>query len=187
MTDEQWRQLDWEDEMYRAFEKEWKPPRFDPFIELDPPISMIKTVISKLKQQSYEYQKLISRQRSESWPTEVAEAGAQKIISRIKSYQYRLTSRERTGSWNIVEQPGSIGEDQIRRAKEVPIESLYNGTLRRGVGRCPFHIERTGSFHIKNNRWHCFGACGVGGDSIDFVIKLNGLSFIEAVKYLTHA
>lgn len=52
-------------------------------------------------------------------------------------------------------------------------------------GLCPFHDERTPSFHVRPQigRWHCFG-CNEGGDVISFVQKTDGLGFAEAVEYL---
>ncbi len=52
-------------------------------------------------------------------------------------------------------------------------------------GLCPFHDERSPSFHVRPQvgRYHCFG-CGEGGDVIDFVQKVDGLGFSEAVEYL---
>jgi DNA primase len=52
-------------------------------------------------------------------------------------------------------------------------------------GLCPFHDERTPSFHVRPQvgRWHCFG-CGEGGDVIDFVQKIDHLQFTEAVERL---
>lgn len=52
-------------------------------------------------------------------------------------------------------------------------------------GLCPFHDERTPSFHVRPGLglWHCFG-CDEGGDVFSFVQKLNHLSFVEAVEYL---
>ena len=51
---------------------------------------------------------------------------------------------------------------------------------------CPLHNEKTPSFHIdpERNTWHCFGACGDGGDAISFIEKKEKLSFIEAVRFL---
>lgn len=48
---------------------------------------------------------------------------------------------------------------------------------------CPFHKEKSPSFkiHKSKNSWKCFG-CGAGGGAIDFVIKYNNSSFIEAVE-----
>jgi DNA primase len=52
-------------------------------------------------------------------------------------------------------------------------------------GLCPFHDERTPSFHVRPHvgLWHCFG-CGEGGDVISFVQKIDHLSFAEAVERL---
>ena len=51
---------------------------------------------------------------------------------------------------------------------------------------CPFHTEKTPSFIINPERqtWHCFGACGVGGDVIELVIKIEKINFSEALKIL---
>ena len=50
---------------------------------------------------------------------------------------------------------------------------------------CPFHHEKTPSFNINDNKgyYHCFG-CGESGDAIKFVQKMDGLTFVEAVKKL---
>ncbi len=53
------------------------------------------------------------------------------------------------------------------------------------VGLCPFHGERTPSFHVHPDRgfFKCFG-CGAGGDVITFFQKLENLTFPEAVREL---
>ena len=50
---------------------------------------------------------------------------------------------------------------------------------------CPFHHEKTPSFNINESRgyYHCFG-CGESGDAIKFVQKMEGLTFVEALKKL---
>ncbi|MBO1750674.1 DNA primase [Actinotalea sp. BY-33] len=52
-------------------------------------------------------------------------------------------------------------------------------------GLCPFHDERSPSFHVRPQvgLWHCFG-CGEGGDVISFLQKIDGMAFTEAVEHL---
>ena len=49
---------------------------------------------------------------------------------------------------------------------------------------CPFHNERTPSFNVDPGRgtWHCFGACSTGGDVIEFVRRIEGFDFKEALR-----
>ena len=53
------------------------------------------------------------------------------------------------------------------------------------LGRCPFHADDQPSLTITpaKNLWHCFG-CGAGGGPIDWVMKLQGVSFRHAVEIL---
>lgn len=52
-------------------------------------------------------------------------------------------------------------------------------------GLCPFHDEKTPSFHVRPlvGRWHCFG-CGEGGDVFSFIERIEHIPFIEAVQFL---
>ena len=66
--------------------------------------------------------------------------------------------------------------------EHVTLKNAGVGSLK---GLCPFHDERTPSFHVRPQLgyWHCFG-CGEGGDVITFIEKINHLGFAEAVEYL---
>src|SRR6202047_3407058 len=52
-------------------------------------------------------------------------------------------------------------------------------------GLCPFHDEKSPSFHVRPNHghFHCFG-CGEGGDVYAFVQKVEHITFVEAVERL---
>ncbi len=51
---------------------------------------------------------------------------------------------------------------------------------------CPFHNEKTPSFIVFPERgtWHCFGACGTGGDVFSFIQRADNLTFSEALSRL---
>src|SRR5689334_2174580 len=85
-----------------------------------------------------------------------------------------------------------ISLDTIARVKErTDIVALVGETVRltrRGrsfTGLCPFHKEKTPSFHVNPDRgfFHCFG-CKEAGGAIDFLIKHEGYTFPEAVRAL---
>ncbi len=79
--------------------------------------------------------------------------------------------------------------DEVRaRCDIVDIISRYTSLNKRGsgyVGLCPFHNEKTPSFSVSRDKqfFHCFG-CGVGGDVITFIMKIENLDFPAAVEYL---
>lgn len=53
------------------------------------------------------------------------------------------------------------------------------------IGRCPFHNEKTPSFTVNDNKqfYHCFG-CGAHGDIFEFVMKFEGITFMQALSNL---
>lgn len=53
-------------------------------------------------------------------------------------------------------------------------------------GLCPFHDEKSPSFYVYDDSYHCF-SCGQHGDVIDFVVKTESLSFTQAVASLAAA
>ena len=52
-------------------------------------------------------------------------------------------------------------------------------------GLCPFHKEKTPSFSVSPDKqiFHCFG-CGVGGDVISFICKIENVNYREAIQIL---
>ena len=87
---------------------------------------------------------------------------------------------------------GRIRDDDIQTVREkAKIEEVVSGyvTLKNAgggslKGLCPFHDEKSPSFNVRPGRgFHCFG-CGEGGDVIAFVMKIDGLSFVESVERL---
>ena len=78
-------------------------------------------------------------------------------------------------------------------AKSVPIVEViqrYSAIELKPRGRelwglCPFHSEKTPSFAVNpsKNVWHCYGGCG-GGSAVDFVMKLQRKTFVEACKQI---
>jgi len=67
-------------------------------------------------------------------------------------------------------------------SEHVTLKPAGGGNLK---GLCPFHDEKSPSFNVTPTRgfYHCFG-CGVGGDSTNFVMEIDHLSFAEAIERL---
>lgn len=80
--------------------------------------------------------------------------------------------------------------DEVRaRVDIVSVVEQYVTLKRVGnrlKGLCPFHQEKTPSFHVNPDlgMWHCFGQCSEGGDVFKFVQKIENLSFPEALERL---
>ncbi|WP_340561695.1 DNA primase [Streptomyces sp. GSL17-111] len=88
---------------------------------------------------------------------------------------------------------GRINDDDVRTVRDaVPIDTVVSeylqlrpaggGNLK---GLCPFHDEKSPSFHVSTAKglFHCFG-CQEGGDTLAFLMKVDHLTFSEAVERL---
>ena len=79
--------------------------------------------------------------------------------------------------------------DEIRQNNDiVDVISQYVHLKRSGrnfFGLCPFHNEKSPSFSVSPDKqiFHCFG-CGVGGNVYTFLMKIEGINFIEAIQML---
>ncbi|MET9852635.1 DNA primase [Streptomyces sp. NPDC006450] len=88
---------------------------------------------------------------------------------------------------------GRINDDDVKAVRDaVPIDAVVSEYLQlRNAGGgnlkglCPFHDEKSPSFQVSPSKgfYHCFG-CQAGGDTLDFVMKIDHLSFSEAVERL---
>jgi hypothetical protein len=81
-----------------------------------------------------------------------------------------------------------VSEDEVAQARAVPIEALVASVLplnRQGFAICPFHSEKSPSFHVepRRNSFFCFG-CQAKGDPIEFVKRFRRVDFPTAVKEL---
>ena len=82
--------------------------------------------------------------------------------------------------------PRGFADDVKNQGDIVRVVSDYVTLKKRGsayVACCPFHSEKTPSFNVNPGRglFHCFG-CGVGGSIFDFVMRIEGCGFPEAVR-----
>lgn len=116
-------------------------------------------------------------------------------MSRDLENWYRLEELTKYWQSNELRKP-SINNDfvknrqlQLERAKQFPIERLYQGDLRnsgsRMMGLCPFHSENSPSFFIfsDTNTYHCFG-CSAHGDAVNFYMQIKGCDFNQALSEL---
>jgi len=72
--------------------------------------------------------------------------------------------------------------DLVEVVRQSGIELKEHGT--KHFGLCPFHADNDPSFYVfDDGHFKCFG-CQEYGDSVDFIQKLNGISFIDALKAL---
>ena len=87
---------------------------------------------------------------------------------------------------------GRISDEDIARVRDatdiVAVVQEYVPLRQRGRefwGNCPFHGEKTPSFHVRpqTQTWHCFG-CSQGGDVFKFLMLKEQFDFPEAVRYL---
>jgi len=87
-----------------------------------------------------------------------------------------------SGSIDVAAVRAHFPIEQVVRSAGVELRPTGRGL----TGCCPFHDDSTPSLSVAAipDRFTCFG-CGAHGDVIDFIQRLHGLSFVEAVRSLT--
>lgn len=155
-----------ETEIELAFPKEYK--------------AALKERIKELKILQTELLQDIRKIRNEQGYWQGAQTNMEHISTIIKRME-----------WKFKPTSESKGLD-IEKAKAVPITNLVNDGMMKTSGgrlitRCPLHQEKHGSFVIytHSNKWHCFGACGRGGDVIDLYMLMNNVTLKEAITQLS--
>ena len=83
----------------------------------------------------------------------------------------------------------NIADDIKQKLDIVDVISQYIKLTKSGrnyKAACPFHSEKTASFFVfpEKQSWHCFGACGTGGDIFTFIMKKEGLDFGQVLRLM---
>ena len=97
----------------------------------------------------------------------------QVTLSRLKQYWYLYNPPKQSED--------GVSEEEKQRAREYPISKLLK--VKMHVALCPFHTDRTPSFHVYPDHGYCF-SCKKRADAIDIIMVLQNKSFVDAVKYL---
>lgn len=171
------------------------PLRKDRIKKLKKDIEIIKMILKKTEDECLEIFEFLSAEiaiqtgltdwEKHWWTTIGTHLFYKKPISQIENHLKQL--KRQLVNEEVAENPrkfySRVMPKHIEMAKQFPLQNFIK-TNRIGVALCPFHSEKTPSFKINNdNTWHCFG-CGLHGDVIDFVMRKNGLNFLETVKKL---
>ena len=122
------------------------------------------------------------RADARDWAEQLPEAFETKRLILLERLQNATTNEEKQQRLNhykiFTGKLTSLSPEQIERARNYPLKDLI-GT-NKDITNCPFHDDKTASLNIKNNYYFCHG-CGEKGDTIDFMMKRDNITFAQAV------
>ena len=109
----------------------------------------------------------------------------QKLIAFDNNRKKINQEKQRLQFYLIPNKIGQITEKEIQYAKSVPIGDILGITNGKTQIKCPVHNDKhpSAKWYKNTNKLKCF-ACGFYGDSVDLIMKLCNLTFIDAVKKL---
>mgnify|MGYP001561477285 CR=1 FL=1 len=168
------------EEFRNSFPAEWRKKIRARFLRIE-----IKTLKQEIEKDIERADKIYEKY---DWLADIAItlSGTAGKLNKLKRYKNELRFM-----YSNDKRIDRVAESAIQSARESrEVYKLYCGevfvTYKTWKARCPFHEERTPSFTIyKDGSFYCFG-CGVGGNAVDFIMKLKKVTFIEAVKLINN-
>lgn len=103
-------------------------------------------------------------------------------IERQEKFRRNLRSKQ-LHTRGEVRNDGSVTDFEIETAKGYPLEKLVPELDRNGYMRCQWHNGESKKFFVKNGWGYCF-VCNVSVDSIKWMMDVEKMNFIEAVRRL---
>jgi hypothetical protein len=201
--DQEWARQDWLDDLERQW-RESQPRLTDrQLLDIFPDVKQdLPDIINELETEDRYLKFKIGAELmniTSVYKTQIDQIIAREGLKRGLGQDLLANRRQLSRLWRLknlasgnIRKKGGISDQDIQDAMEVPIETLFDGQLRKSgktlIGLCPFHSEKHASFYIypATNSYYCFG-CNCGGNSINFLMNLNGLDFKSAVKLLTNS
>lgn len=105
------------------------------------------------------------------------------LNKRIRALRYALNPIISKGGVT----PEEIEQVKLKDTRELALEDLQKARRigQKVIGLCPKHDDKRPSFVVfKDGGWKCFGCQISGGNAIDYCIKIRGMGFVEAVRFL---
>ena len=103
----------------------------------------------------------------------------ERLDKKQRGFNIRIKNLEQDHQVSI----NSITSAEIEAARAFPIMDLLADRIKNKKVLCPFHDDHNPSASIKNNKLRCW-VCSKSWNPIDYLMEKDGLSFIEAVRYL---